>query len=180
MKVTHPHTDAGSSARYWLTHQPPFTAGPSGVNKPPTCCLFRQLLGNAGFICPANTKTAYFTQGLSTLIASEAVSQCFLYLDAGCSVIGDCICSLKALEITRTIICAEDTSNIFHFLNQPFTIHVCMCTVVGPLSLLLPSTRNWSRPPLSCWMKDSFIQNNTWREAISLQASDQRRKEDMI
>lgn len=26
----------------------------------------------------------------------------------------------------------------------------------------LPLTSDWSEPPLSCWMKDSFIQNNTW------------------
>lgn len=43
MKVTHPLAGAGTFARSRLTLQTAFTAGPSGVNMIPTCCLCCQV-----------------------------------------------------------------------------------------------------------------------------------------
>lgn len=62
---------------------------------------------------------------------------------------------------------AKNTSNIStsgNFLNHPTAFFLLK--------------RDWSQPPLSCRMKDSFIENNTWVEPLvnRLQTRGGRRK----
>lgn len=79
---------------------------------------------------------------------------------------------MEALKFTRTIIATKDAPHAS--TKDNFTIRVCICATIGLPTLLVPLTSDWSPPPL-CWLEDSFIQNNTWKEAISLQTKRGRR-----
>lgn len=127
MKVTHPQTNAGSSARYRLTLQPPFTAGPNGANMTPPCCLFRQMLGNAVIICPAYINTSYLCFYVYFGVCLHLIST------FGCRVFRQWCphLFLKGLKIyqnnyfCRRCIKYQATGN---FLNHPFTdpcVYVC-------------------------------------------------------
>lgn len=105
-----------------------------------------------------------FVHRLCIFSVSEALIASLPDLDSGYSDIDNRIQSSKPIYVGNT----QKISSTGSFLNHLFNVRVCVCLWNRLPTLLLHLTSDQPWPPLSCWMKDSFIQNNTWREAISL------------